>query len=260
MLRARSIPWLIVAVAPLAAAAHASSGCGTTGSGESGAAGGPPDDGGVIVVLDGGGGPILPPEGEELCPVGVCNYQSGGGCSEPTPSCVPALLPNGDIVPSCQPAGTGKTGDFCEAWTDCAPGYVCFGKGCRKLCCGGDWTGCPSENEHCFNVVTFDGLTPTGAMLCHDVNTCDPLVPGSCTQLGKTCQLVDPTGAAACVPENTGGAGDPCPCQGGFLCVAEKCRRLCKAVEGGGEPYCQAGEGRCVHFDRDPPGVGECTP
>jgi hypothetical protein len=30
-------------------------------------------------------------------------------------------------------------------------------------------------------------------------------------------------------------------------------------VEGGGEPACKEGEGICVHFNRDPPGVGECT-
>jgi hypothetical protein len=31
-------------------------------------------------------------------------------------------------------------------------------------------------------------------------------------------------------------------------------------VEGGGEPFCQEGEGICVHYNRDPQGVGECTP
>ena len=42
--------------------------------------------------------------------------------------------------------------------------------------------------------------------------------------------------------------------------TTKECRRLCKAVEGGGEPSCKEGEGVCVHFHRDPPGVGECTP
>jgi hypothetical protein len=64
----------------------------------------------------------------------------------------------------------------------------------------------------------------------------------------------------ACVPEKTGSPGDPCPCKGGTTCVADTCRRLCKAVAGGGDPSCPTDEGICVHYDRDPAGVGECTP
>ena len=108
------------------------------------------------------------------------------------------------------------------------------------------------------------GTIQTGAMLCAPINTCDALTPASCGKPGTACEIVDPTGATACVTEGAGGAGEPCPCKGGFTCIAggsgSTCRRLCKAVEGGGEPYCQAGEGVCVHFNRDPPGVGECTP
>ena len=39
-----------------------------------------------------------------------------------------------------------------------------------------------------------------------------------------------------------------------------ECRRLCKAVAGGADPFCQSGEGTCVHYNRDPASVGECTP
>jgi hypothetical protein len=95
------------------------------------------------------------------------------------------------------------------------------------------------------------------------VNDCDPLAPASCTRPGTTCQIVDPSGAAACFPEGTGAAGEPCPCKGGYLCADQGgdkvCLKLCKAVEGGGEPYCEANQA-CVHYnDKHPPGVGECV-
>jgi hypothetical protein len=32
------------------------------------------------------------------------------------------------------------------------------------------------------------------------------------------------------------------------------------AGPGGPQPYCQAGEGICTHYTRDPAGVGECQP
>lgn len=213
------------------------------------------------VILDGGGEIPVPPNGELACPVGACNYQSGAGCAGQT--CAPALMANDAVVPQCQPAGNAASGAACALSSECQPGYACAAGSCRKLCCGGDWTGCASENEHCFRPVVYKGSTGnvinTGAMLCYPIGICDPLVPASCTEVGTTCQIVDPTGAVSCLPEGTGASGQPCPCKGGFLCVEGACRRLCKAVEGGGEPSCQLGEGVCVHFNRDPPGVGECT-
>src|SRR4029079_14246227 len=185
------------------------------------------------------------------------------GCPVDKPSCVPALMADNTAVTSCEPAGPGASGAACGAWTDCAAGYICAGGACRKLCCGGDWTGCASPDEHCIQTLQLKGsggvIVSTGAMLCFPVNTCNALDPSSCSAPGTTCQIVDPTGATACFAEGTGGSLDPCPCKGGFLCVSGQCRRLCKAVEGGGDPSCQAGEGVCVHFNRDPPSVGECT-
>jgi hypothetical protein len=73
---------------------------------------------------------------------------------------------------------------------------------------------------------------------------------------------VDPVGHAACLPEGSSKIGESCvdaTCQGGSICAGGKCRRLCKAVEGGGEPSCPPSEGVCIHFARDPVGVGECT-
>lgn len=214
-------------------------------------------------ILDGGGEIAAPPDGEKLCPAGACNYQTNAGCPGAAPSCVPSLASADAVAPSCQPAGAGMSGAACAAWTDCAPGFICAEGACRKLCCGGDWTGCASPSEHCIRPLQLKGgdgqVLATGAMLCYPVNTCDALAPATCAEPGTTCQIVDPTGATACFPEGSGESGQPCPCKGGFLCVSGECRRLCKAVEGGGEPACKAGEGICVHFNRDPPGVGECT-
>jgi hypothetical protein len=176
-------------------------------------------------------------------------------------TCAPSYT---DGKPICEPAGATPLGGACTSWLDCAPGAICPDGFCRKLCCGRDWTGC-TQGEHCIGKLTVQldgGVVDPGAFLCLPVNTCSALDPASCaaTKPGTTCQIVDPTGVTACFPEGTGAAGQACPCKGGFTCVNNGCRRLCKAVEGGGEPSCPATEGRCVHFVRDPAEVGECTP
>ena len=160
------------------------------------------------------------------------------------------------------------SGSACAAETDCVAGHLCVEKTCHKLCCGGDWTGCDSVSEHCIkNLLYGDGMggtIQTNVMLCYPINTCDALAPKSCPQPGTSCQIADATGATACLPENSGGSGDACPCKGGLVCVVGQnggeCHRLCKAVAGGGDPACIEGEGVCVHYNRDPAGVGECTP
>lgn len=216
---------------------------------------------GPEVILDGGGTLPTPPDGASLCPQGACNYQTNAGC-DATQTCAPTSGGAG-VVPACIPAGAGATGAACAKLDECAPGHLCAGGACRKLCCGGDWTGCPS-GESCIQGLSVSdgngGSIKTGAMLCLPVNTCDALDPYTGCAPGDACQIADPTGATACFEEGSGGQGAPCPCKGGFLCVEGACRRLCKAVEGGGEPSCQEGEGICVHFQRDPQGVGECTP
>ncbi len=222
-------------------------------------------------ILDGGGVVVLPPDGGGACPAGSCNYQTGQGCTAGTQSCVP--LPSGSsVAPACESAGTTPSGGSCTQWTDCASGMICAAGACHKLCCGGDWTGCPS-GEHCIRPLEIKatpdaGAVQSGASLCFPINTCDALVPTSCTEPGTTCQIADATGVTACLPEGTGGDAEPCPCKGGYLCVANMavmpvtygCRRLCKAVAGGGEPSCSGAQLVCVHFWRDPEGVGECTP
>jgi len=220
----------------------------------------------VVVILDGGGSPAVPPDGAAACPAGACNYQTGVGCSGAAASCIPELQGT-TAIPVCSPAGTVAAGVACSQATDCVAGYLCAGGTCHKLCCGGDWTGCDSPTEHCIEGLSYAGATgtiKTGAMLCYPVDTCAALTPSSCPS-PTTCQIADATGATACLPDGTGEAGGACPCKGGFTCVssatqAPVCVRLCGAVAGGAAPYCQADEGYCTHYPRDPVGVGECLP
>jgi hypothetical protein len=145
-------------------------------------------------------------------------------------------------------------------------GSVCVTGLCRKLCCGKDWTGCPA-GEHCLVKLdvgtSADAAVWSGAYVCTPTADCDPLAAASCPD-GFVCQIVDPTGTTDCIPWRGGAtaglAGSTCPCQTGFACVAQLCRRLCRATTDGAEPLCPSAEGRCVHFQTDPPNVGECTP
>jgi hypothetical protein len=225
-----------------------------------------PDGGNTIYVdLDGGGDAAVPPKGVTLCPSGACNYQSGSGCPS-VAACLPTL--NGSTPsPTCVPAGAVALGAACQATDDCVAGAVCATGICRKLCCGGDWTGCDDPSEHCIVDLEYagpSGPVNTGAMVCYPINTCNALEPSSCTTSGTSCQIADATGVTACLPQGTGVAGQACPCEGGYICTevpgsSPVCVRLCKAVEGGGEPACGTNEGVCTHYTRDPAGVGECA-
>ncbi len=227
-------------------------------------------------VYDGGGTLPNPPDGESLCQPGACNYQSqdcSGGAS-----CLPTTTPPGagPWPPSCQPAGTTPVGTPCSAWSDCEVGAFCAGMTastagvCRTLCCGGDWSACPS-GESCIQQLFLlpPGATETkdavyaGADLCAPVNTCDLFEANACAdEPGRTCQIVDPIGNVACALSGDTPIGEPCSslkrCVEGASCVGARCRRLCRAIEGG-QPACPADEGVCVHFARNPEGVGECT-
>ncbi|HEY6077689.1 MAG TPA: hypothetical protein VIW29_02740, partial [Polyangiaceae bacterium] len=65
-----------------------------------------------------------------------------------------------------------------------------------------------------------------------------------------------------CSPLSTKDVGESCGpptvCKRGLGCVGGHCVKLC-AFEACGEPSCAPSEGTCTRFDRDPPGVGECT-
>jgi hypothetical protein len=206
-----------------------------------------------------------PPDGPSACAAGVCNYQTQEGCADDE-ACRPqfnATLP--EVHPGCEPAGVGQSGAACTVQGDCGRGLYCALGTCHKLCCGADWTGC-DVGESCIrslDVRAGGEVIPAEAALCFAVNTCDPLDPDSCAdEPGRECKIVDPTGAVACMPISVAILGDECTppavCGQGMSCVGGYCIKLCRFAECG-EPACAEGEGACVHFERDPEGVGECT-
>jgi hypothetical protein len=225
------------------------------------------------VVVDGGGGITKPADGSTApeCAAGACNFQSQAGCGADE-SCLPTVNDDG-VGAACFAAGSVAVGDACDAnaVADCERGAVCAEGQCRKLCCAGDWSVCDA-GESCFRQFEYqvgDAAVPTGAWVCYPVGTCSVLDTYACDDTGEDCKLVDSRGSEACVPKTAGAVGEACGasqnrlCERGLTCVgdpgAETCRRLCSA-EACGEPACPAAEGSCVHFDRDPAAVGECTP
>lgn len=208
-----------------------------------------------------------PPDGPAACAEGDCNYQTQDGCPA-AQACRPQFnADDSDVQPGCEPAGSAVAGEACAAQADCARGHYCAEAVCRKLCCGKDWTGCDA-GESCLRTlqVRAGGETlSAGADLCFPVGTCDPLDPESCAdEPGRECKVVDPTGAVACAPRSDAQLGDACAppdvCGQGLSCVGGRCIKLCAYVaDACAEPSCTAEEGTCVHFARDPAGVGECT-
>ncbi|HEX3776366.1 MAG TPA: hypothetical protein VHV51_17960 [Polyangiaceae bacterium] len=224
-------------------------------------------DGDSCGILDAGGGqPIVPDAGGPQCPAGTCNYQDQTGCAAGQ-ACRPQFTATSTTVtPGCEAAASGESGAACTAGADCAIGYYCIENVCRKQCCGGDWSAC-DPGESCirqFEVALGGKDVDSGMELCFPVNDCDPLAQNSCADdPGTECKIVDPTGAVACEPKSSAKIGDACstasPCAAGAICVANQCRALCRAEKDGG-PVCATGQGTCVHFERDPAGIGECTP
>src|ERR1051325_5649937 len=224
---------------------------------------------GAEVVLDGGGGIVLPDDGDQAaeCEPDDCNFQLQSGCSD-AQTCLPSVTADGVLTSGCFDPGTKDLGDECKVANDCLKGQACAGGECRKLCCAGDWKVC-DEGESCFRQFEYlidEVIVPTGAWVCYPVGTCSVLDPKACDSTGEDCKLVDSRGSEACMPKSPGELGESCGAAGGrvrgLTCVgkpgAQTCRRLCRAEECG-EPSCPTEEGTCVHFDRDPAGVGECT-
>jgi hypothetical protein len=236
------------------------------------------------------------PDGASLCPPGVCNYQTQQGCSSGQ-TCAPHVDTNAvtkveTVIPACRVAGERAKDEPCSdnpptsAATQCGPGLVCAEKTCHRPCCGRDWSACePGEScIHQANIVVNKVTAYTGADLCFAVGTCNVLDLEACKAEGQTCRIADPVAEVACMPPSALVAGDSCdndkPCGAGLHCVEDAsqvlsstpdtspmcsgtrpctCRRLCPWGNCNNNT-CSINEGVCVHFNRDPPGVGECTP
>lgn len=226
----------------------------------------------TIVFLDAGPATPVSPDGGSSCPPG-CNYQTQQGCAA-SQMCQPYLSSENTVSPECLTAGTKAAGESCKQPDDCQAGLICTADGnCHHMCCGGDWSVCAS-NESCAGTILLasDAGSPVSAHVnvCQPVDACDVLNPNSCPA-GESCYIVDSRAGVRCLTTGTVPLNESCTsaelCVAGFTCVQDpnppystNCRRLCRAVVGGGAPACPASEGDCSHFVRDPPDVGECTP
>lgn len=206
-----------------------------------------------------------PADGAAACGAGDCNYQTQAGCPDDQ-ACRPQFnATDAEVHAGCEAAGSAESGEACEAQSDCARGLYCALGTCHKLCCGHDWTACDA-GESCMRSVEVRAggeVISAGADLCFPVGTCDPLGGSGCEdEPERECKIVDPTGAVACAPRSNADLGDLCApptvCKQGLSCVGGYCTRLCRYAECG-EPACGPNEGSCVHFQRDPDGLGECT-
>jgi hypothetical protein len=209
--------------------------------------------------------PELPPDGASQCAPGLCNYQTQAGCGTDE-ACRPQFnATDVEVSPGCEPAGEGEAGTACDSSTTCGRGLYCAAGVCRKLCCGADWSAC-DEGESCIrnlNVRAGGEVIAAGVDLCFPVGTCDVFDPNSCAdQPDRECKIVDAIGQVACAPKSDKDVGDACAppdvCKQGLSCVGGFCVKLCRYEECG-EPACGPDDGACVHFLRDPEGVGECT-
>lgn len=238
---------------------------GACGGGESVSTGDPT----VVTCSDLGEDTLIaledPPDGEAACAAGDCNYQTQDGCSDDQ-ACRPQFnATDVEVHPGCEAAGTATSGEACSGQGDCARGLYCAGEVCRKLCCGRDWTACDA-GESCIRSLEVRAggeVISADVDLCFPVGTCDPLDGSGCEdEPSRECKIVDPTGAVACAPRSDLELGDACAppnvCKQGMSCVGGYCIKLCRFLECG-EPACGAYEGTCVHFLRDPDGIGECT-
>jgi hypothetical protein len=206
-----------------------------------------------------------PPDGAAACAEGACNYQTQAGCADDE-ACRPQFnAKSPDVAPGCEAAGSGKAGDECAAQSDCARGLYCDPLGtCRKLCCGSDWSACDA-GESCIRTLQVKAggkVVSAGVDLCFPVGTCDLFDTDSCSdEPSRECKIVDPTGAVACAPRSTQDLGEPCApptvCKQGLTCAGGICTKLCSFTPCG-TPACTPAEGTCTHYDRDPPGIGEC--
>jgi hypothetical protein len=230
---------------------------------------------GCAPIYYGGGTLPTPPDGASLCADGVCNYQTQAGCAANETCSLEIDQAKGTVAPGCRPAGSLAKGSPCDAKATttagrCAPGLYCSTTGCRKFCCGGDWSAC-DPGESCIRQLVVelgDASIPAEADLCLPVNDCDPLDPKACASEGRVCRIADPIGNVACMPPSNLGVGDPCDeahqCGATLHCSKESetapghCHHLCSF--GACVNNTCGDEGTCVHFNRNPDGIGECVP
>ncbi|MFC1642326.1 hypothetical protein ACFL5O_06515 [Myxococcota bacterium] len=213
------------------------------------------------VILDAGDAAPTAPDGASLCPPGDCNFQTQAGCDEGH-ACA-AVLADNKALSSCELPGQASEGEPCQDQPECAKGLACAGGRCRRLCCGNDWSVCPT-GQSCFRSLILqrdDTEVSTGAGVCYPVGECNILDPDACGE-GRSCRIVSSRGDVACSQSGTTGTGEACnspnDCQAQHVCAGGQCYELCLAQEAAETPPCSGDNQVCVHYQSHPAGVGQC--
>ncbi len=145
---------------------------------------------------------------------------------------------------ACEPTGRGLTGAPCTGSRDCAPGLGCVGlegvSQCRPFCCAGSCEAGQFCTQQPLRLGDMSEVEPPLVPVCVAKETCDLGEPFPCPAgadcscpIGRTCTVVDETGATGCVmPLGSGEQDEPCPCAPGHICSegSQTCHRLCKVA------------------------------
>ncbi len=209
---------------------------------------GPADTG----TEDSGGGDDSGTAG--MCPAGACDLLENG-CTEDGAACY--LTADG---PTCAAAGAVAEGEACTNANDCLEGHICISEGagqpslCRRTCCEGDNSSCPTPSHLCFGIRDAEG-----AGFCRAPDGCDIVAQTGC-EGDLACLIASADGSTRCgVNEGTGVQGETCggdsevSCADGFICVGT-CQRACTI---GDEEGCE-GDLVCGGITDFPETLGSC--
>ncbi|WP_437875827.1 hypothetical protein [Sorangium sp. So ce513] len=189
---------------------------------------------------------------------------SGTGAPTQPLHCQLALV-DGDVIPSCGPAGRFGAGGPCHRGTDCASGLGCAavdaeGGVCRQYCCGNVESCAPGTycDERPMAESVTEGSAPVSIPVCVPAVNCELLNDSTCPA-GQTCTIVREDGTTSCVAPGAGRADEACPCAPGFVCsmLTNQCKQLCR-IDGSARD-CGTGA-KCQGGSRAyPPGFGVCV-
>ncbi len=204
------------------------------------------------------------------CGGNECDIITGDGCPIGQGCYFLSMGPGTEPMAICQPTGFGTDGDTCAGSAECQAGYTCApGLGlCRKLCCFGDDSACPS-GQRCstqFVWMNASGETiETDGAFCSPDADCDPLAQTGC---GTEACYTDITedGTLLCAMAGTGAEGEACTalndCAAGLYCRGSAgstvCHRYCSVSAG---TPCGVGQ-TCTGLGLPAPldDLGICTP
>ena len=217
------------------------------------------------------------PDGPTSCATGPCNYQTQAGCPAGQ-TCWPHIdAVKGPVTPTCRAGGSQKKGESVTTNKAVQPGLLLRGRRLPNDVLRRATGRHAPPGESCFH----QAMAAIGESLVYA--GLRPVLPGGhCDVLDRrraclaseaqVCRRRRPDGRGRLhAAERDLALGAACDrldqCDAGMICAGLSgsgptngtCRRLCRWAACGA-PACGASDGECVHFTRDPDGVGECTP